>query len=379
MPTGSDMRTARAFFTTALLNPAFVAVALLLAAPTAGAVRVKELADVQGMRDNELFGYGLVVGLGGTGDTENVFFTSQSISGMLGRLGIRVDPREVRVRNVAAVMVTARLPSYARPGTKLDVTVGAMGNARSLEGGVLLLTPLAAADGTVYAVAQGAVQVGGFLAVGQASQFRKNYVNSGRIPSGASVERSVSPDIGAGPIVLELKRPDFTTALRMAEAIGQSVEGTTAKAVDAGRVEVPIGRAYEANPVLLLARLEEVQVESDQRAKVVVSERTGTVVAGDRVRIRPVAVAHGGLQVSISNSPVFNQPAPFSNTPALQGVVTQVEQKEERAAVLALEATTTVDELASALNKLGVTARDLVIILQAIRAAGALDGDLEVL
>lgn len=342
-------------------------------------VRLKELAEVQGMRENELVGYGLVVGLSGTGDSEQVFFTSQSMSGMLGRLGIRVDPRDVRVRNVAAVMVTARLPTFARSGTKLDVTVGSIGNARSLEGGVLLLTPLNGADGQVYAAAQGPLQVGGFNVSAPGAQVRKNTTNSGRIPNGATIERSVAPQLGAGPLLLGLKKPDFTNASKAAEAINTSLGEKLARAVDAGTVEVTIGPNDTGDPVGLLAKLEAVDVEIDARAKVVVSERTGTVVAGERVRIRPVAVAHGGLQVSITAQNAVSQPAPLS-AGATAGVTnTSAQAREVSNPMVALGGTATVDELAKALNSLGVAPRDLVVILQAIRAAGALDADLEVL
>jgi flagellar P-ring protein precursor FlgI len=364
-----------------------LALALLtvLPSPTHAAVRVKELADVQGVRDNELFGYGLVVGLAGTGDSERILFTQQSLAGMLGRLGIRIDPKEVRARNVAAVMVTARLPAFARAGSRLDVSAASLGNATSLAGGVLLITPLTAADGQVYAVAQGAVQVGGYDVSAAGSSVRKNTPTAGRVPAGATIERSVAPSLDGPTLVLGLRRPDFTTASRVAAAVSAALGGKGAKALDPASVEVTVPEAFKADPVGLLAKLEALEVEADGRARVVVSERTGTVVAGERVRIRPVAVSHGGLQVSVSVKPVVSQPNPtFGQNPNANArtVVEPIgtpEASEESRATIALPATATVEELARALTTLGASARDLVSILQAMKAAGALDADLEVI
>ncbi|HWV37327.1 MAG TPA: flagellar basal body P-ring protein FlgI [Vulgatibacter sp.] len=357
------------------------ALALLLLVPAfadAAPVRVKELTGVQGIRENELFGYGLVVGLSGTGDTERVFFTSQSIAGMLGRLGVRIDPREVRVRNVAAVMVTARLPPFVRPGTKIDVNVASMGNARSLAGGVLLVTPLTAADGEVYAVSQGAVQVGGFDAASSGSRLQKNSPTSGRIPAGAIVERSAILDLAEGPLVLTLDDPDFATANSIAAAIRSDLN-LQAKAVDPAAVEVTL--TDEDRPLLveIVSKIQALEVEADRRAKVVVSERTGTVVSGERVRIRPVSVSHGGIQIAIGEEPVVSQPTPFSEGRTVRDRVARIEATEVNRGAVALPATTSVDELVRALNSLGVTPRDLIAILQAIKAAGALDADLEVI
>lgn len=358
---------------------ALLAAVFLLPSPSGAAVRVKELADVQGARENELFGYGLVVGLAGTGDSERLLFTSQSISGMLGRLGIRIDAKDVRSRNVAAVMVTARLPAFSRPGAHLDVSVGSLGNARSLAGGVLLISPLAGPDGVVYAVAQGSVQVGGYDAPSHGSVLRKNTPTSGRVPGGATVERAVIPELGPGPLLLGLRRPDFTTASRIAAAINAAIGPGSARALDSAAVEIVIPEASKADAVGLVARLEALEVEADQRARVVVSERTGTVVAGERVRIRPVVVAHGGLQISVTSQPKVSQPAPYSQG---RTVVTETQwpsATEESRAAVALPSTSTVEDLAKALNLLGATPRDLVAVLQAMRAAGALDADLEVM
>ncbi|HEX2661165.1 MAG TPA: flagellar basal body P-ring protein FlgI [Polyangia bacterium] len=361
-----------------LLAAALVAFGAPRAAQAAN-VRVKELVDVQGMRDNALYGYGLVVGLAGTGDTENVFFTSQSISGMLGRLGIRIDPHDVRVRNVAAVMVTARLPAFARPGTHMDVNVASMGNARSLAGGVLLITPLTGADGLVYGLAQGPVQAGGIEAAAYGSSFQKNQPTSGRVPAGATIERAVTPSLEKETLTFGLKRPDFTTANNLVEAINKALGEEAAKAADPAQVIIKVPAAFKGKAVALVTKLETLEVAADERARVVVSERTGTVVAGERVRIHPVAVAHGGLSISIQATPVVFQPNAFSQGKTAQTKQAQIDAKEKEKPVVALPATTSVEDLTKALNLLGASPRDLIAILQAMKAAGALDADLEVL
>lgn len=345
----------------------------------AAPVRLKELADVQGMRENALYGYGLVVGLAGTGDTETVFFTSQSISGMLGRLGIRIDPHDVRVRNVAAVMVTTRLPTFSLPGARLDVNVSSMGNARSLAGGVLLVTPLTGADGQVYGLAQGPVQAGGFDVAAYGSSFQKNQPTSGRVPAGATVERAVTVNLEKDALTLGLKRPDFTTANNLADAINKALGEEAAKAIDPASVVVKFPAAYKGKSVSLMTKLEALQVEADERARVVVSERTGTVVAGERVRIHPVSVAHGGLSISIQATPMVFQPNAFSQGKTTQTKQAQIDAKEKEKPVIALPATSTVEDLTKALNLLGASPRDLIAILQAMKAAGALDADLEVM
>jgi flagellar P-ring protein precursor FlgI len=359
-----------------------IAIALLSLVSTsalAAPVRVKELVDVQGVRENALYGYGLVVGLSGTGDSEQVFFTSQSISGMLGRLGIRIDARQVKVRNVAAVMVTARLPSFSRPGTRIDVNVSSMGNARSLAGGVLLISPLTGPDGVVYAVAQGPVQAGGFEAQAAGSRIQKNQPTSGSVPGGAAIERAVTPDLEKAPILLGLRRPDFTTSLRIAKAINESLKEEAARALDPASVEIKVPAAFKGKVVGLLAQLEALEVDPDQRARIVVSERTGTIVAGQGVRIRSVAVAHGGLQIAVSQQPIVSQPGPLSQGKTVSGKQASVDVKESTKTAVALPSTSSVDDLVKALNLLGVGPRDLIAVLQAMKAAGAIDADLEVM
>jgi flagellar P-ring protein FlgI len=345
----------------------------------AAPVRVKELVDVQGVRENALFGYGLVVGLAGTGDSERVFFTSQSISGMLGRLGIRIDPKDVRVRNVAAVMVTARLPSFSRQGTRLDVSVSSLGNARSLAGGVLLVTPLTGPDGNVYALSQGPVQAGGYDVGSAGVRAQKNQPTSGTVPGGATVERAVTPTLDGKPLLLGLRRPDFTTATRIAEAINKAVGEGTATALDPAGVEVKMPANFPGKSVALLSQIEGLEVDPDQRARIVVSERTGTVVAGQGVRIREVAVAHGGLSISITQTPFVSQPNALAQGKTVAGKATSIDARETARPMVALPATSSVDDLVKALNLLGVGARDLVAILQAMKAAGAIDAELEVL
>ena len=357
-----------------------VAAALALAAPApAGATRVKELTDVVGVRENTLVGYGLVVGLAGSGDSEWILFTQQSIAGMLGRLGIRIDPKDVRAHNVAAVMVTARLPPFGRPGTRIDVAVGSLGNARSLAGGVLLATPLAGGDGKVYAVAEGPVQVGGFEAGSARTFVRQNTPTSGRIAGGAVVERAVEAQLGTGPLTLALRRPDLTTASRIAAQANAKLGAGTARALDPAGVELVVPEARRQDVVGFLAEIEALEVAADVRARVVVSERTGTVVAGEGVRIRPVAVAHGGLQVSVKSRPLVSQPNAFGTGSTVTTREDQVDVDQSGPAAVALPATTTVQELAKALETLGAAPRDLIAILEAMKVAGALEADLEVL
>jgi flagellar P-ring protein precursor FlgI len=350
---------------------------LVVSSSSPASTRLKELVEVQGVRDNELLGYGLVMGLANTGDTTQVFFTQQTLSGMLGRMGVRVDPNLIRSRNVAAVMVTARMPTFSRPGTHLDVSVSSMGDARSLAGGVLLMTPLSGPDGVVYALAQGPLQVGGFTVFAAGSLLQKNQTTSARIAAGATVERAVTPKLSNdGPLLLTLHEPDFTTATRVEKAMGTG----TAKAIDPAGVELTLNEAAKADLVGSLAKIELLEVETEERARVVINERTGTVVAGARVRLRPAAIAHGGLRVSITTSPVISQPAPFARVgTTVSTSIAQIDVQEESRAVVGVPSTNSVNELVKALNTLGATPRDLVAILQALKAAGSLDADLEVL
>jgi flagellar P-ring protein precursor FlgI len=341
-----------------------------------GTARVRDLADVAGVRDNQLFGYGLVVGLQGTGDSERVLFTQQSMSGVLGRLGVRVDPKEVRSRNVAAVMVTAQLPTFARSGAKIDVTVSSIGDARSLVGGVLLVTPLLGADGKVYATSQGPVQTGGVLAESHGTSVKRNETATGRVPEGATIEANLAPDLDKAELVLHLKHPDVVMAERTAAAINKVLGGERAIALDPAAIKVD--RSGERT-LAVLAKVQEIEVEVAGPARIVVSERTGTIVAGESVRIRPVVVAHGSLQVAVDRERAISQPGPFSKGTSERIDNADVTITEGMNPAHALPGTATVDELVAALNALGATPRDLIAILQALKAAGALDAEIVVL
>ena len=355
-------------------------ICLASAASWAGPVRLKELVEVQGSRENALLGYGLVVGLANTGDSEQVLFTMQSVAGMLGRLGVRVDPRDIRARNVAAVMVTSKLPTFTRPGSTLDITVSAMGNARSLQGGTLLLTQLTGADGNVYAVAQGPVQVGGFAVQARYASLVKNTPTSGTVPAGATVERAVTPSLTTGALVLRLRQPDFTNASRVAAAITKAVGPDSARALDAAAVEVKVPEASKDDVVGLLAQVEALEIDADSRARVVVSERTGTVVMGEHVRLRPAAISHGGLKIAISTQFAVSQPPAFATAGrTVTAPITTAEAQEGGKSAIKVPAAASVDDLVKALDAIGAPPRNLISILQALKAAGALDAELEVL
>ncbi len=356
-----------------------VAALALEGAAQAPEVRIKDIARLSGVRANQLFGYGLVVGLAGTGDSSGAFFTVQSVANMLNRLGVVVPPARLRVRNVAAVMVTAELPPFAREGDRVDVTLSSLGDARSLVGGVLLQTPLQAADGNVYAVAQGPVTVGGAGEQAGGSKAQINHLTVGRIPGGAIVERALPGSATEVSVVtLVLLQPDFSTATRVAEAVNRALGGSPATAVDASRVDVAVPPDYPGGLAAFVARLESVSVRPDAPARVVVNERTGTVVIGGAVRLLPVVIAHGNLRIEVRAEPQVSQPPPFS--PGQTQVVprTQVTVTPEPGALVPLPGTNSVQDLARALNALGVTPRDLIAILQALRAAGALQGELVV-
>jgi len=365
-----------------------LAAATLMGASVASAapVRARELINIRGARENMLYGYGLVVGLAGTGDSEQTLFSTQAVAGLLGRLGVRIDPRDIRVRNVAAVIVTAELPAFVRPGSRIDVNISSLGNARSLQGGTLVMTPLQGPDGKTYAVAQGSVQVSGLSIAAAGSSLTRNQPNSGNIPMGAIVERDVSPELGKGGLIVSLRKPDFATAVRLGKAISTSAEAggpleglvTRASTLDAAavRIETPddaTGRIPE-----IIALIEELEVDAVQRARVIISDRTGTVVAGEGVRLRPVAVAYGDLEVSVRTAPVISQPGAFASAGRTVTAAQADLSLSEKTTIASLPATTTLSELVAALKLLGATSRELVEILQAIHSAGALDADLEV-
>lgn len=367
------------------MNKSFVIFACALmccfAAGRARAERIKDIARVGGVRANQLVGYGLIVGLDGSGDGNGAIFTAQSVANMLEKFGVTVPAGALKVKNVAAVMVTCDLPAFARNGQPLDVQVSSLGDARSLQGGTLLQTPLRGADGSVYAVAQGAVSVGGFSAGGGGSSQTKNHVTAGRVPGGALVEREVPTTLageGTGRLQITLNRADFTTAARVAEAVSRSGLGLLAVAVDAGTIEIATGANGPA-AVALIARVEGLSVTSDEAARVVVNERTGTVVVGAHVSLSPCAIAHGNLQVKIRARPDVSQPAPLSNGATVVTPNTKVRVQEDGGRVQAVPTSATVEQVVRSLNALGVTPRDLIAILQALKAAGALKAELEIL
>ncbi|NOZ55982.1 MAG: flagellar basal body P-ring protein FlgI [Calditrichaeota bacterium] len=349
-----------------------------------GGVRLKELAHIEGIGATKLVGYGLVVGLDGTGDSRRSMATLQSVANMLKRFGITVNREDLRIDNVAAVMVTADLPPFVKPGARIDVVVSSMGDAESLEGGTLLLTPLVDASGEVYAKAQGPISIGGFnINTIGGEKVRKNYALVGRVPNGATVEKQAPGSLPQdGEIKLALNQPDFTTASRLAEAVNNKFGAEVAKPVDAGEVTVSVPEEYKqpGKLVAFLSELEAVEAEPDEVARVVVNERTGTVVIGRNVRISNVAVAHGNLTVHISTTPIISQPNAFSQGQTVVVPETQTSVQESPGASLSvIPQTATVDDVVKALNALGVTPRDLIAIFQALKEAGALRAELVIL
>lgn len=346
------------------------------------AARIKDLAAVKGIRFNQLTGYGLVVGLDGTGDKAGTRFTRQSLVNMLERMGINVDPMLVRVKNVAAVMVTAKMPPFAKVGNRIDVLISSIGDAQSLVGGTLLLAQLKGADGRIYALAQGPISVGGVGATGASgSSVTKNHLLAGRITDGATIEREIPVALSEKEsFTLSLFNPDFTTVLRMSESINTAMGAPVSRALDSGNLKLAVPDAYQNRVPSFLARVESLQVEPDAVARVVVNEKTGTVVIGEKVRISTVAVAHGNLSITIKESSNVSQPAPFSRVG--ETVVTpesDVEIEEPSEKLMVLQSGTTIGELVRALNAIGVTPRDLISIFQSIKAAGALQAELEII
>ncbi|WP_081801402.1 flagellar basal body P-ring protein FlgI [Herminiimonas sp. CN] len=365
-----------------LLLAALLSTIAVIAAAPAYAERLKELVSVQGVRDNPLIGYGLMVGLDGSGDqTMQTPFTTQSLNNMLSQLGISVAPgTNMQLKNVAAVMVTATLPPFARPGQNIDVTVSSMGNAKSLRGGTLLMTPLKGADGMVYAIAQGNMVVGGAGASANGSKVQVNQLSSGRIPAGAIVERAVVSPLGDGGIfTLELKVSDFGTAQKAVDAINRSFGPGTATALDARMIQVIAPAQPEAH-VGFLARIENIDVTPTQAlAKVVINARTGSVVMNQAVRIENCAVAHGNLTVVINTQPVISQPNPLSGGRTVATQASQIELNQAGSALQVVRGGASLAEVVKGLNTLGANPQDLLSILQAMKAAGALRAELEII
>jgi flagellar P-ring protein precursor FlgI len=355
-----------------------------IAAPAAWAgPRIKDVADFEGVRENQLVGYGLVVGLAGTGDSlRNSPFTRQSLAAMLERLGVNASNGNLNTRNVAAVMVTANLPPFASQGSRIDVTVSALGDARSLAGGQLLVTPLMGADQQVYAVAQGPLAIGGFAASGQSgSSVTRGVPTAGRIASGALVEREIMFDIGAmQELRLALRNPDFTTAQRIAAAINGAIGSDVARSSNPGTVILTRPQDYAGDMVSLVGRIENLEVEVDTAARIVIDESSGIVVMGENVKVSTVAIAQGNLTISIQEDPFVSQPEPFSRGGETVVVPSSaVDVQEEEGGLVVVPGGVPLRQLVNGLNALGVTPRDMISILQALKAAGAIQAEIEVM
>ncbi len=351
----------------------------LMAPAVAQATRIKDIATFKGVRTNQLVGYGLVVGLAGTGDNRGSQFTIQSLVNMLERMGVRVDQAVLKPKNVAAVMVTANLPASSRPGARLDATVSSLGDAKSLLGGVLLLTPLRGVDGNVYALSQGPLTVGGYSVGGESASATSNIPTVGIVPQGATVERQVPFEFNdQDTMTINLNMADFSTTQQVVETINRALGGPYARAADVSTIDMAIPERFQGNLVPLMASLENLQVSPDAKAKVVVDEKTGTVIVGANVRLSKVAISHGSLQIVISEGADVSQPQPFSQGQTVVVPRTELQVREERNKLVLMEGAT-LQELVDGLNSIGATPRDLVSILRALRSAGALMADLEVI
>ncbi|MBR5913166.1 MAG: flagellar basal body P-ring protein FlgI [Selenomonadaceae bacterium] len=341
--------------------------------------RIKDIAKIQGVRSNQLMGYGLVVGLPGTGDTDKTPQSISSIISMLRNFGITVDSSNLKAKNVAAVMVTATLPPFAREGDTIDIAVSAMGDAKSIQGGTLIQTPLLAADGEIYAVAQGPVSTGGFIAGNGGGNAQKNFPTVGITPNGAIIERTVEDEIGTrGQISLSLANADFTTASRIAAAIN-NMYGGAAKAANAGRVDILIPGYYRTNVVDFIASIEELEILPDNIAKIVVNERTGTIVMGGNVTVDECAITQGGLSIKVTRTKEVSQPDPFSYGTTIVTSNTETETEEQLSNSIVMSPTANINDIVGALNAVGATPRDCISILQAMKAAGAIHATLEII
>ncbi len=348
----------------------------------ADAARIKDIVEFEGVRDNMLVGYGIVVGLDGTGDSlQNSPFTEQSLVGMLERLGISVRNANLRTANIAAVMVTATLPPFSRQGSRIDITVSSLGDATSLSGGTLLVTPLLGADGEVYAVGQGPIQVGGFVAQGDAETVTRGVPTTGEIANGAIIEREIGFELAElGVVRMALRNPDFTTARRLANVINANIGGGVARAIDPTTVVADIPGRYNGDIVAFIGDIEQLDVQPDQVARVVIDESTGVIVIGNDVRISTVAIAQGNLTIRVTETPQVDQAqplAPNGETVVVPNTNIVVDDDADRRLAL-LQDTISLEELVNGLNALGLGPRDLISILQAIKAAGAMQAELEV-
>jgi flagellar P-ring protein precursor FlgI len=349
--------------------------------PAGATSRIKDLANIEGVRQNQLVGYGLVVGLNGTGDTlNNAPFTKQSLQAMLERMGVNIRGATIRTGNVAAVMVTGNLPPFGTQGTRMDVTVSALGDSKNLQGGTLLVTPLLGADGNVYAVAQGSVTINGFQAEGAAASITRGVPTVGRIANGAIIEREIEFALNRLPNVrLALRNGDFTTAKRIAAAINDFLGAKSAEPLDPSTVQLSIPPEFKGNVVAFLTEIEQLQVEPDLGAKIIIDERSGIIVMGRDVRVATVAVAQGNLTVSISESPQVSQPNPLARGRTVVTPRSSVRVTEDGKKLALVKDGVSLQQLVDGLNGLGIGPRDLIGILQAIKAAGAIQADIEVM
>lgn len=374
------MRKLAVAVTMMLCVSTFLASAVLPAVATAGATtRIKDVAKVQGVRSNQLVGYGLVIGLNGTGDSNKSLQTMQSLASMLQTFGVTVSPAQMQAKNAAAVMVTAQLPPFVKSGDTIDITVSSMGDAKNLQGGILLQTPLKAANGQIYAVGQGPVVTGGFSAGGGGNSQTKNHPTVGLLTNGAIVERDVTMKLANnGAITLSINQPDFTTANRISEAI-DGMFGGISIARDPGAVVVNVPSQYEGNLVGFVAALEELTINPDNVAKIIINERTGTIVMGQNVTIDEVAVAQGGLSIRVAKTKDVSQPPPLSGGSTVVTNNKTVDATEDKANVMVLPATANVGDVVNALNAIGATPRDIISILQAMKAAGAVHAEIQIM
>ncbi|MEM9694370.1 MAG: flagellar basal body P-ring protein FlgI [Myxococcota bacterium] len=364
------------------LIPLTLLLSIVLAASPARADRIRDLAEIRGARENQLVGYGVVIGLAGTGDnTASAPLAVQSTLAMLRRLGVQIDARQLLLRNIAAVMVTATIPPFSKPGTRLDVTVASIGDARSIQGGVLVQTVLKGADRKTYAVAQGNLVVGGFSAKGRSgSSVSSGNQNAGRIPGGGLVEREIPTKfVFKGKLSLSLRRPSFTLASRVAAAINKELKSDrAARPIDGGTVEVTIPKKDRRRAVDLIARIHALDVKAETSSRVVVSQRTQTIVAGGDVRLKPVAVVHGNLTITIKETPVISQPGALANGDTATASESEVEVQEKVTNMKYLDGAASLGDLTRVLGTLGLSARELINVLQALRAAGALEAEIVV-
>ena len=350
------------------------------ATDTVRRVQVRDISTIAGIRDNQLVGYGIVVGLNGTGDRSQTQFTTQTLANAMRRMGVLIAPSTIRIANVAAVFVTASLPQFSRPGMTLDVTVSSIGDAKSLEGGILLLTGLQGPDGLVYANAQGPVTLGGYTAGRGGNVKTLNFPNVGRIPSGAIVERDTAIDLNRmGTVSLILRDPDFTVACEVAGAINREFGGEVARALDSRRIDINVSATASASVTAMVSRVQDLRVVYRPRAKVVVNERTGTIVMGGDVKLSPVSVIHGSLSIEITTNYSVSQPAPYSHGQTTTTPDVNMQAGEAPTRSVRLSEGANVEELIAGLHALDASAREIVAILEAIKAAGGLAAELEVI